>query len=246
MYRRIAPRSNSKLTPPHFQRRFRTLESSLTLQTIETSRLRNAINRAFNWAGKVWVRRCCGGSWWNRLCCLCLRCDIDLVKNDAIGKCLDGVADWMTDGVENEAGFFFLLFLLVAFISWFAVETPPTVMVLLCLYRREDGIDRSTNSILSHLSPFTIYSLLHHSVCSPTPTAPLTTNSSSPIPGFYSPSLSLFPSFFPLSPPFPYVSFQVCLPPSSMASRRRSTWPGALSGSYEKEDEIFCRIFFYC
>ena len=109
MYRRIAPRSNSKLTPPHFQRRFRTLESSLILQTIETSRLRNAINRAFNWAGKVWVRRCCGGSWWNRLCCLCLRCDIDLVKNDAIGKCLDGVADWMTDGVENEAGFFFTL-----------------------------------------------------------------------------------------------------------------------------------------
>lgn len=211
MYRRIAPRSNSKLTPPHFQRRFRTLESSLILQTIETSRLRNAINRAFNWAGKVWVRRCCGGSWWNRLCCLCLRCDIDLVKNDAIGKCLDGVADWMTDGVENEAGFF-LLFLLVAFISWFAVETPPTVMVLLCLYRREDGIDRSTNSILSHLSPFTIYSLLHHSVCSPTPTAPLTTNSSSPILGFYSPSLSLSLFFSSFSP------FPVCFV-SSMSPR---------------------------
>jgi len=74
---------------------------------------------------------------------------------------------------------------------------------------REDGIDRSTNSILSHLSPFTIYSLLHHSVCSPTPTAPLTTNSSSSILGFYSPSL--FPSFFlflPLSRMFrfKYVS----------------------------------------
>ena len=156
--------------------------------------------------------------------------------------------------VKMRYDFFFFL---VAFIFWFAVETLATALVLPCVSRREresetaeDGIDRSTNSILSHLSPFTIYSLLHHSVCSPTP-------DSSP-PRYrvlllhprllFSLSLSLFPYFFSFSP-FPVcfvssMSLSLCLlpppfPTASMASRRRSTWPGALSGSYvEKEENL--------
>ena len=134
-------------------------------------------------------------------------------------------------------------FFLVAFIFWFAVETPPTALVLLCLYRRERErtvliglpIQSSLTSLPSLFIPCSII------LSAPLPQQPPSLPIPLPLSSAFILPLS-FPLFFFFSP-FPVCFVSSMSPPPSMASRRRSTWPGALSGSYEKEDKIFCRIF---